>query len=164
MLTYSGKPDASLKLFSQMEDSMKSKMLTYLKGLGLTYLAVLIFSAVGWISIGLPFDGGKIVVPLLMALIIWTAMFFLSYAVWVVLLAFASCTFGLGFFIGLGVLGFVTLRLAVFLLPSGWATFTEDNFSLFLMGGSIALIDLIVDEEKRRGIVRGSPPEPDEDN
>jgi hypothetical protein len=131
---------------------MKKKLLVYLYGLGLTYLALIIFSAVGWVNIGATFDFSRLVVPLVMAVIIWTAMYFLSYAIWVVLLMFASCTFGIGILIGLGVLGYVALRLAIYVLPSGWATFTGDQFALFLMGGSIALIDLIIDEEKRSSI------------
>ena len=128
---------------------MKAKLFVYLKGLGLTYLAMVIFSALGWINIGATFEASRLVVPLLMATVVWTAIYFLSYAVWVILALFASCTMGIGFLIGLGILGYVALRLAAFLLPVGWITFTDDPLYLFMMGGGIALIDLIVDEEKR---------------
>lgn len=128
---------------------MKVKLLVYLKGLGLTYLSMVIFSALGWINIGATFEASRLVVPLLMSVVVWTAIYFLSYAVWVILAIFASCTMGIGFLIGLGILGYVALRLAAFILPSGWITFTDDPLYLFLMGGGIALIDLIVDEEKR---------------
>jgi hypothetical protein len=133
--------------------TMKKKAYAYLEGLCLTYLAMLVFCAVGWINIGATFAASHFLVPLLMAVVIWTAMYILSYAVWILISMFAACTMGIGFLIGLGVLGYVAMRLAAFVMPIGWISFTDDNFVLFLMGGSIGLIDLIINEKIRPDVV-----------
>ncbi len=127
---------------------MREKLAAYFKGLLFTAIAMVIFSAIGWIHVQATFAGARFLVPLALAAIAWTIMFFVGQLVWVILLLAGSYTMGIGFLVGLGVLGYAALRVAAYLLP-GWMIFTEDQFLLFIIGATIALIDVVVNDERR---------------
>jgi hypothetical protein len=136
------------------------EVLMYLKGLALVYVATMFFAGVGWIEVPrrVAALGGftRFVIPLLIALVVWTAIYFAHVLLWTALVVLSSCTFGIGFLFGLGFLGYASLMLARYLLPEGWVVFGPDDFRYLVMGGFYALVDLFVHPE-----ILASATEPD---
>lgn len=123
---------------------MGKKVVAYLKGLALTFLATVLFAAIGWIQIGASFPGSNIVVPLAIAAAIWTVIFIAFDIVWGFIFMVTGCTLGLGIFLALPAVGYCALKLAQFLLPGGWFGFVDDPLLYFAVGSVYALISLVV--------------------
>jgi len=127
---------------------VKQKAIVYLKGLGFAYLATLVFAAFGWIHVGAEFEFSHLAVPLLTAIVVWTVLYLGGYFIGSILLLSASCIFSIGFLIGLVVIGYAGLKVAAFVTPVGWVSFTNDDLILFVICGAYALINLVVEPEK----------------
>lgn len=129
-------------------ENIGKKVEAYFKGLIYTYLATLIFLALGWVKTGGSLELNKLVVSALVALIIWTFIFVLHEIIWILVLAFTACTFGFGIFIAVWWIGYLSLKIAAFLLPPGWISFSNDDIILLVIGGVYGLISLGVEPDE----------------
>lgn len=127
----------------------------YFLGLSYTYGAVIVFAALGWIDVTADFVASNLVVTFLIACVVWTALILVGIILWVVLFVVASSSEGLGWvfgLLGLAVVGYALLKLAEFLLPRGWVTFTGNEFAFLVMGVVFAVIHIFADKEKTRAL------------
>lgn len=81
------------------------KFWQYLKGLGLTYLAVMVFAILGTLDVG-SLAGERLLIPLVVAVLVWTAMWSLRYLTQIL-------ETRIGFMFGVAVFAATGLRLAV---------------------------------------------------
>jgi len=123
-------------------------MQTYFKGLSVTYFVTLIFTALGWISVDVGFEFSKLVVPFLLATIIWSSLFIASMVVWMLIIVLMAIIDFVGIIIGFGVLGYMALMFAQYLMPTDWITFTNDNLILVVIGAIYAIESLVINDKK----------------
>jgi hypothetical protein len=131
---------------------MKSKAPQYFLGLFLTYLELLLFTALGWIQIDAPFTASRWVITLLIALFVRTALFIISH-VKVLMFPFAiigGITGGFGFIPIIWLLGYIPLFISSSVLPNGWFSYNHDALLLFLIGVGFLLIPVWVDDEDEK--------------
>ena len=110
----------------------KEVMQGYFKGFIPSIVAVIVFSALGWIKIG-P-DWNNLFAITLIAITIWTMAYVLTVAIWFFLFFLASCTLGLGALIGVGFVAYFLVQVAAYLLPAGIAVFPSNALQLFCIG------------------------------
>lgn len=118
-----------------MKKTSKAKLFGYFKGFLYSILATVIFVALDWIKVpgGLHNTSSLYIVPAI-AFVSWTLIYFVWLLAWAFLAIFASFTFGIGFLIGLGVIGYFLLKVTDKVLPPDWVVYTSDDIALFVMG------------------------------
>ncbi len=108
------------------------KAKAYLVGLVFSFLAVIVFAAFEWIKVGVGHE--KIQTLAIIATLFWTIMFLAAVVVWAFLALLGSMTAGFGALFGMGLVAYVLVKVAVYLLPPGLATFSQDEMHLFVIG------------------------------
>ena len=124
---------------------MKENFLTYLKGLVLCYFATLAFASVEWISVNQNLAYNRLVVPLIIGSVIWTILFFSYKAIWSLIFILAAFMDIVGVIIGLGCLGYGSLRLGQYVMGPDVVKITNDDFWLVVMGLVYAIITFIAE-------------------
>lgn len=115
-----------------MSKRQKELLAGYLKGLAVSYIAMILFGAFELIVVG---EAYNIFVALaIITLTMWTTMYVAGFAVWVFAIVLASVTLGIGLIIAMPVAAATLIKVTNYLIPSGVATFTSDVFGLLVIG------------------------------
>ncbi|MEK7083578.1 MAG: hypothetical protein AAB972_05375 [Patescibacteria group bacterium] len=113
----------------------------YLGGLGLTYIATLIFIGLGWADVG-PWGTQRFIVPLIMAVVIWTIIFISHEVVWQIMQVFGGgllVLFVIGAIMATAYSAFLVCEI---LLPPEWLTIKRELGHPYVISGVYATIDL----------------------
>lgn len=112
----------------------------YFLGLIYSYLATLLFVALGWIKPE-KFNFSKLTVPIFISLINWTFMFFLGEIIFLLGAAVTIFTFGIGAIFILVGIGWAYVNLPKKLLPDDWIAVSDIGYwEMFIMGTVYTLI------------------------
>ncbi len=111
---------------------MQEKIEVYVKGLILSFMAVVIFAAFEWIQVGAEFN--RFFSLFIVATIFWTITYFTRILIATFLLLLASFTMGFGALFGFGIIAYMLIKVTVYILPSSVATFTSDDLHMFVIG------------------------------
>lgn len=103
----------------------------YGKGFLYSLVATVLFACFDWIIIE---RKRRLYVIPLVAFLLWTIMYFAGSLIWTFVLLFGAMTFGIGVLIGFGICGYLLLKIIIYVMPERWASFTSDEFHLFIIG------------------------------
>lgn len=127
----------------------------YLSGLLLTYIATLIFISLGWADVG-PWGTQRFIVPLLMAVIIWTIVFVSHETVWRFMQIFEN---GLLVFLVIGAIGvtaYGAFMVCGIVFPPEWLTLKKEVEHPYIISGVYTIIDLAL-HPKRFSLITDTP-------
>ena len=113
----------------------------YLGGLTLTYIATLIFIGLGWADVG-PWGTQRFIVPLIMAVVIWTIMFIGHEVVWQIMQIFGGDIFLLLVIGAMMATAYGAFLMCEILLPPERLTIKRELVDPYVIAGVYAAIDL----------------------